>query len=61
MPKRISHEEHIKRLNLWGKGYSDRKIAKECNTSSQNIQQWRSRNNLPPLFKVYDIRHETFI
>ena len=61
MPKRISYEENNKRLNLWGKGYSDKKIAKEWNTSSQNIQQWRVRNNLPPLFRMYDIRNETFI
>ena len=41
MPKRISHEEHNKRLNLWGKGYSDKKIARECNVSSQAIEKWR--------------------
>ena len=43
MPKRISHEEHNKRLNLWGKGYSDKKIARECNVSSQAIEQWRKK------------------
>lgn len=39
MPKRISQEEHNKRLNLWGKGYSDRKIARECNVRTQTIEQ----------------------
>ena len=43
MTKRISHEEYIKRLNLWGKGYSDIKIAKECNVSNQAIGQWRKK------------------
>lgn len=44
MPKRISQEEHNKRLNLWGKGYSDRKIARECNVSTQTIEQWRKKS-----------------
>ena len=34
MTKRISHEEHMKRLRLWEKGYSDIKIARECNVSN---------------------------
>lgn len=58
---KISVQEHNKRMHLYFLGYSDRKIAKECSTSFQNIRQWRVRNNLPPLFKMYDIRHETFI
>ena len=58
---KISVQEHNKRMNLYFLGYSDRKIAKECNTSSQNIQQWRVRNNLPPLFKMLDIRNNKFI
>lgn len=61
MPKRISHEEHIKRLNLWGKGYSDIKIARECNVSSQAIGQWRKKHDIPANYKMFDIRNNKFI
>ena len=61
MPKRISHEEHNKRLNLWGKGYSDKKIARECNVSSQAIEQWRKKHDIPANYKMFDIRNNKFI
>ena len=59
--KKISEAEYNKRMKLYELGYSDRKIAKECNTSSQNIQQWRNKNNLPPLFKLYDVKNDKYI
>ena len=61
MTKRISHEEHIKRLNLWNKGYSDIKIARECNVSSQAIEKWRKKNDIPANYKMFDIRNNKFI
>ncbi len=56
MSKRISHEEHIERLILWGEGYSDVKIAKERNVTSQTIQCWRKKNNIPPNYKIIEVR-----
>ena len=56
MSKSISHEEHIERLYLWGKGYSDIKIAKERNVTSQTIQHWRKKNDIPPNYKLVEVR-----
>lgn len=61
MPKRISQEEYNKRLNLWGKGYSDRKIARECNVSTQTIEQWRKNHDIPANYKMFDMRNNKFI
>jgi DNA-binding NarL/FixJ family response regulator len=61
MPKRISQEEHNKRLNLWGKGYSDRKIARECNVSTQTIEQWRKNRDIPANYRMFDTRNNKFI
>lgn len=61
MPKRISQEEHNKRLNLWGKGYSDRKIARECNVSTQTIEQWRKNRDIPTNYRMFDTRNNKFI
>ena len=61
MPKRISHEEHIKRLTLLGRGYSDLRIAKECGVKHQTIAQWRYRNDLPANFRLFDTRNNKFV
>ena len=61
MPKRISHAEHIKRLTLWGRGYSDLRIAKECGVKHQTIAQWRYRNDIPANYRLIDIRNNKFI
>lgn len=61
MPKRISQEEHNKRLNFWGKGYSDRKIARECNVRTQTIEQWRKNRDIPANYRMFDTRNNKFI
>ena len=61
MPKRISQEEHNKRLNLWGKGYSDRKIARECNVSNQTMEQFRKNLDIQYNYIMFDTRNNKFI
>lgn len=61
MPKRISQEEHNKRLNLWEKGYSDRKIARECNVRTQTVEQWRKNRDIPANYRMFDTRNNKFI
>lgn len=50
-----------KRINLWGKGYSDKKIARECNVSSRAIEQWRKKHDIQANYKMFDIRNNKFI
>lgn len=61
MPKRISYEEHNKRLNLWGKGYSDKKIARKCNVSTQTIEQLRKNRDISANYRMFDTRNNKFI
>lgn len=44
----ISNDEHERRLELYNKGYTDRKIAEELHYSACTIAQWRWNNGLKP-------------
>ena len=47
----LTQEEQEKRLELYNKGFSDRKIAKECGVSKGAIAQWRWKKGLKSNFK----------
>ncbi len=52
----LSENENNIRMNLYDKGFSDRQIAKRVGVSSQAINIWRNRRNLPPNFETVNTR-----
>lgn len=41
-----------RKLQLYKQGLSDGEIAKACRLTTSTIQQWRSKNKLPPNYNV---------
>lgn len=52
----LSETENEIRMNLYDAGFSDKQIAKERGISSQAIQLWRKRRNIPPNYEVINTR-----
>jgi hypothetical protein len=53
--RKISSEEHIKRLELYNLGLNDTEIAERLFTCAPNIQKWRTKHGLKAnRFKNWD-------
>lgn len=52
----LSETENKTRMNLYDAGFSDKQIAKERGISSQAIQLWRKRRNIPSNYEVINTR-----
>lgn len=52
----LSKSENDIRMILYNAGFNDRQIAKERGVSSQAIQLWRKRRNIPPNYEVINTR-----
>lgn len=52
----LSETENKIRMNLYDEGFSDKQIAKERGISSQAIQLWRKRRNIPSNYEVINTR-----
>ena len=49
--QKLTQEDQEKRMELYSKGFGDRKIAKKCGVSKGAIAQWRWKNKLKSNFK----------
>ena len=57
--RRVSEEEHRRRLELYKRGYSDAKIAEILNLNQSTITRWRKANKLPPNHRRNGLDEET--
>lgn len=44
--KKLTKEQHEKRMKLYNLGYGDKRIAKICKVTKSAIAQWRYKNGL---------------